>query len=268
MSHVVGDHVVRNLQDVHQRAVYNCFEVRERDMDAPPDAELKPVPKLQRDEHERVQAWRAVQQGNIADVERFLEQQPPESRLFEWTVDAASTSPAASAAVPFDRLMWREALAAQLAVDGRHRHAAEQLKKALQELSSWSARGVEIAHVAHEPRVYARYCHCRAKAALHAMEERGGNGEYASYAALCAGVAHALMPHVYSRETMRQALAMCYKQVSVDARTTGERVGALRLATRFGADPALLDAACKRNAILLQPEVEPSAVPPRCIGIQ
>lgn len=128
-------------------------------MDAPPDAELTPVPKLQRHEHERVQAWRAVQQGIVADVESFLQQQPPESRLYEWTVDAASTLPAASAAVPFDRLMWREALAAQLAVDGRYRHAAEQLKKALHELSLWPARGVEIAHVANEPRVYARYCH-------------------------------------------------------------------------------------------------------------
>lgn len=227
----------------------------------PPDAELRPSPVLRRDEHARLNAWRAVQRGHVEDVEAFLHSEAPESRLFEWSVGA-------SAAVPFDRLMWREALAAQLAADGRYRVAAEQLKKALQELAVWPARGAEVAAVAHEPRVYARYCNYRARAALHAMREKGVNAGYASYAALCAGVAHTLMPHVYDRELMREALAMCYTQHGTEARTTGARVGALRLAVdKFGADRALLDAAQKRNAILLQDEAEPAPVAPRCIGI-
>jgi hypothetical protein len=178
------------------------------------------------------------------------------------------------------------AMAAALRAADDYAGAAAQGRSALYEYDVWSARGAETAKVAHESRVYAAYCHDRARAAMAALDgDRDGCTDdhlaFASYAALCAGTARLLLPADVPASLVHRALGRCLEmhahQQPEDS--VGHALGAWRAArSNYASAGAADDVAMaderiaeleKRNLVLMQAEVTPDRaafVRPRCIG--
>ena len=226
------------------------------------------------EERRRQEVYEAMCAGNVRPLHAYLKDER-ENRLvcYEWSGGAG-----ASCAVPFDTVAWRYAASTKL----NPGQGAAELRSALSTLDTWKFRGAEVAHMS-SPRVYARYCALRGRAAYDVVRKAQGNaaaGSVAAYAALMFGVAHVLEPSINSLDKMYNALGVCYaahgERLLALNEDLGAACGALREAQAMfdlggTGMRARLGVALQRNAIRLQPEVAPDpakVVCPRTLGCQ
>lgn len=226
---------------------------------------------------QRSRARAAAARGDVSGVETFLQRTPEGVDVYDWGINGVST------AVPFDRIMWRCALAHALRQRKQYAAAAKQLGIALRdEFTSWTARGVESRRV-NEPSVYAMYCANRADAAIAALRQRSDasgatRAQFAAYAALVAGTAHVLQPALFTQNRTWEALGLCYEAHAATALKddkVGHAAALLQEAAKFFAltqlpEPRNLSHVLDRNMILHEPQELPAPradlIRPRTLG--